>query len=736
MLRRVTGILVAFSLVAAGCSSKLGHSASDSLASPDASADTKTVVIEVGAAPVLTLNGVVSISGPKGAFDGSPSITVRRVKPAFDTAQSAYVQAAGTGMDLTFPAGSLKLPLTLTFDVSAPPSADWQPVSMHQNHDGSWQPLPATYDGHGHIEVQTDQFSIQIPSWLNPAAWFNSIVTAATGFFGGRTQPDSCPPTGQPTMPAWASVTGPLTGATHVCVFENTDAKSQRVEVQLKSNRGTYLIASNPIGADYVFQNTRSKLATGIARNLFWIGPDEWLIAPGDSMTYGYRRTANTLTPSVNIHTNTSIIELSGLNALLGNFISVITGTSDVLDDVLGMYSFATCLVVDPVNLKLILASFADLLTCGISALSGLTDPAKALAAVQNFYGTALDNASIAQRETFLQNRAKTFVSWGRIFALVSAAQAIYPVWTLMLDAAAEMLKPTAGDITLGLDPTGPPVITVSFDARVLQAQIYMNIIGFTAHLDEDGLAGPATLGAIRQFQSLAGLAVTGLLDTATYNALASTPPRPPAGSGLVTGTWSGGFFTLVFSSPGIGILTLDGYDCTASVTQTSFGGSTTTFRYVLTSDPYNSNCTRSGIITSTGTGPTTSFWKFVGDDGSTTSGTATLTPPTTSPSTPGSPGFQTSTWRGPGFTFTLGPDGNGIVTLDGYDCTASVTQISFDGTTSRSRYVLTSDPYHSNCTRGGVITSTSTGPTTSSWRFVGDDGSTLSGTLTLTSTP
>jgi len=225
---------------------------------------------------------------------------------------------------------------------------------------------------------------------------------------------------------------------------------------------------------------------------------------------------------------------------------------------------------------------------------------------------------------------------------------------------------------------------------------------------------------------------------TTTATTTATTTPAtlaPNNGTGIATGTWSGAWGTLVFSSPGIGILT-NSYQCTASVTQTSFDGTTTTLRYVLTSDPYHSNCTRGGIITSTGTGPTTSFWKFVGDDGSTTSGTATLTPPTTSPSTPGSPGFQTSTWRGPGFTFTLGPDGNGIVTLDGYDCTASVTQISFDGTTTRSRYVLTSDPYHSNCTRGGVITSTSTGPTTSSWRFVGDDGSTLSGTLTLTSTP
>ena len=279
-----------------------------------------------------------------------------------------------------------------------------------------------------------------------------------------------------------------------------------------------------------------------------------------------------------------------------------------------------------------------------------------------------------------------------------------------------------------------PPVTAVSFDARVLQAQIYMNIIGFTTHLDEDGLAGPATTGAIRQFQSLAGLPVTGLLDTATYNALASTaasitprPPPPPAGSGFLTGTWTGPGFTLVFGSGGNGTLTLNSYQCTASVTQISFDGTIAKMRYVVTSNPLHAGCTPAGTITSTRTSPTTSVWTFVGDDGSTTSGTATLTPP----STPVGPVFQTGTWTGPGVTEVFGSAGCGIVTLTALQCTATTTQISFDGITAVSRYVLTANPLGNNCFSAGVITSTRTSPTTANWTFVGDDGSTTSGTVT-----
>ena len=218
---------------------------------------------------------------------------------------------------------------------------------------------------------------------------------------------------------------------------------------------------------------------------------------------------------------------------------------------------------------------------------------------------------------------------------------------------------------------------------------------------------------------------------TATTTATTTTATTPSNSSGsLPIGTWSGAWGTLVFTSPGIGILT-NSYQCTASVTQTSFDGTTTTFRYVLTSDPYHSNCTGGGIITSTGTGPTTSFWKFVGDDGSTFSGTATLTPPTAATA-----GHVGSTWAGGGITAVFDAAGNGTLTNAPNQCVASLTQTSTDGTTTVMRYLLTADPLHNNCSTAGYITSTRTSATTEFWSFVDDDKRTLSGTLTLVPTP
>ena len=220
---------------------------------------------------------------------------------------------------------------------------------------------------------------------------------------------------------------------------------------------------------------------------------------------------------------------------------------------------------------------------------------------------------------------------------------------------------------------------------------------------------------------------------TTTATTTATTTPAtltPNNGTGIATGTWSGAWGTLVFSSPGIGILT-NSYRCTASVTQTSFDGTTTSLRYVLTSDPYHSNCTRGGVITSTGTGPTTSFWRFVGDDGSTTSGTATLTPPTAATT-----GHVGTTWTGEGNTAVFDAAGNGIFTNDPYQCVASLTQTSTDGTTTVMRYLLTADPLHNNCITAGYVTSTRTSATTEFWIFVFDDGRTQSGTATLVPTP
>lgn len=57
---------------------------------------------------------------------------------------------------------------------------------------------------------------------------------------------------------------------------------------------------------------------------------------------------------------------------------------------------------------------------------------------------------------------------------------------------------------------------------QVKQAQAALNS-ELTVGLTEDGVVGPATRAAIRQFQTEQGLSVTGRLDTATLQALGVT---------------------------------------------------------------------------------------------------------------------------------------------------------------------------------------------------------------------
>ena len=60
-------------------------------------------------------------------------------------------------------------------------------------------------------------------------------------------------------------------------------------------------------------------------------------------------------------------------------------------------------------------------------------------------------------------------------------------------------------------------------DALVQAAQRKLNATGFDAG-PVDGILGPATGEALREFQSATHLAVSGMLDAATLNALGIQP--------------------------------------------------------------------------------------------------------------------------------------------------------------------------------------------------------------------
>ena len=96
-------------------------------------------------------------------------------------------------------------------------------------------------------------------------------------------------------------------------------------------------------------------------------------------------------------------------------------------------------------------------------------------------------------------------------------------------------------------------------------------------------------------------------------------------------------------------------------------------------------------------------------------------------------------TWTGPivqtgfpdgSFKSVLDTSGNGTVDIIELQCKGTETFISFDGTTLKLRHVVTIDPL-SHCVKQGTVTATLTGSNTSTWNFLGDDGTISIGTGT-----
>lgn len=408
----------------------------------------------------IDLPGVVRISGADDALIGDQRLTVQPVVPTLG-ADTSVLFAAGTGVRVEFPGSQLAKPLLLEFVAAPRPDSSWDPASMHIRDDGTMDLVPAVYVD-GAIVVETSDFSVHIPVWLNPKKWWDGLLNGAAGILGGRTSPDACPPSGQRPAPSWAYVDGPNNGSAHVCLFENSDGGGDRVEVQLKSNRGVYLIFTPPAGVDYVWTASHSSLATTAARKLKVIDASEHVIAPGDLLTYGYRRSATgAINPRAVVHANNATIVMSGITALVG--------------DVFGWYSLVEC-VADPEALEVSAGSLGDVLKCLLGIASRLEDPDEALAAVRSIYGNSIDSGTLDQQASFLVDQANKFQGWGIVFKLIGTVLGLGPILSQLSDAVVELFKPGTGDVTINISgpaiqpttPNTPATVPVATNAPAL----------------------------------------------------------------------------------------------------------------------------------------------------------------------------------------------------------------------------------------------------------------------------
>ena len=201
-------------------------------------------------------------------------------------------------------------------------------------------------------------------------------------------------------------------------------------------------------------------------------------------------------------------------------------------------------------------------------------------------------------------------------------------------------------------------------------------------------------------------------------------------------GPWTGQGFTATIANDGTGTVTRT--PCTATLSFTSLVDHVLTLRYVVTADS-DARCIRTGVITARMNAKNSSTWNFVGEDGSTVSGSATrvITPRVNRELLASFAGTATGGVAPADFTVVLNRSGSGTITFPTLHCSGTLTFISFDNVVLKLRLEITVRQ-GSLCVENGVASATKTTPGSSTWRFVGDsgiitDGVTVSSAVTVT---
>ena len=199
---------------------------------------------------------------------------IHRESAAFGT--QSGLQAAGDGIGISFKGTSLRKPLTLVFEIGGKPSSGLIPVVAHLADSGGWDIHSAMLDHAGHLVVTTSSFSVNIPSWANPVAWWHSLASMVSSALGGRTSPLTCS-----GAPGWFHLSGVHSDLVHVCAKTNQTSDGQQVaEVQIRSNRGVSLDVTVPGKPIYVWVQDQSWDWRRKLGSLLGFDPNRTVILP------------------------------------------------------------------------------------------------------------------------------------------------------------------------------------------------------------------------------------------------------------------------------------------------------------------------------------------------------------------------------------------------------------------------------------------------------------------------
>ncbi|MFI7598197.1 hypothetical protein [Actinoplanes sp. NPDC049681] len=246
-------------------------------------------VISVEVAPerplAVDIPGVGAITGDKGTFSRPGTVEIQ--PRSADLSATTGVTTAGSGLDVSFHGTALRRPLSLTFDAVPAPSPGAVPVVAHQGEDGAWDFIPARRLGAGRIAVDTSRFSLNVPTWMDPGAWWDGLTAKLASAVGGRTAPLTCS-----GAPDWFHLDTGHSDLVHICAKTNHTTEGTEVaEVQIKSNRGVSVEVSVPGDPAYVWQEGASwSWRQWTARHLSFDANRTVILPAGATMTVGYPR--------------------------------------------------------------------------------------------------------------------------------------------------------------------------------------------------------------------------------------------------------------------------------------------------------------------------------------------------------------------------------------------------------------------------------------------------------------
>lgn len=405
-----------------------------------------TVSVQPGAPFEVNVGGA-TLKGTATAVASAGTITVTPVKAKKNPGEidGAMVVAVPRGVLVDLGTVELTEPLAVRIRPSSVESDQGQ-LLAHLDDSGRWSLLPTARDGDV-LVTATEDFSSILSVTVDVKRLMKPVGDFVARSFAGRSEPATCD-----SPPPWAEFTGAGSGTVHACVREGKDSAGTVTELEIKSNRGTFLWVQIPSSAPrrYVWVEDQPDWVRATVSKVFGAPQDTAvLLAPGKRMTIGYDRPATSTQLEFNVSLTTGSVLMSVATGIFSFY--GLDSTGDLV-----WLKAAQCLDVVDIDLNEVMLrphlprDAGQFVSCVVDEMAMLwRDPRKAVKAAVD---AVAPNAPLDQ----LQKSADGFFKLGKAFLVVQLSGVAAVVLTQLMDSIVQALgADNAGTVTLLL--TAPP---------------------------------------------------------------------------------------------------------------------------------------------------------------------------------------------------------------------------------------------------------------------------------------